>query len=106
MSVSVHIYGTNIDICYEVARLGFYARSRKTSEPYRALDVQCYGGMVTEEGVFLIKDGTNSSSVLKIPASEYRYVCIENYDSAKDRNKREISQLMEEMGGINNGKAN
>lgn len=97
MSVSVHIYGTNTDVCYDVAKLGFYARSRKTSESYRALDVHCYGGMVTEEGVFLIKDGSKFSSVYKIPATEYRYVSIENYDSAKDRNKRELSQLMEEM---------
>ena len=96
--ISAHIYGTSTDICYEVAKLGFYARSRKTSENYRALDIHCYGAMVTEMGVYLIKDENRATSVYEIPATEYRYVSIENYDSAKDRSKREISQLIEEMG--------
>lgn len=97
MNVCVHVFGTNTDICYEVAKMGFYARSRKTSESYRALDISCYGAMVTEEGVYLIKDENKATSVYEISARDYRYVYIENYNSAKDRGKRIISQLMEEM---------
>lgn len=93
----VRIYGTNTDICYEVAKLGFHAHSRKTSEQYRALEIYCYGAMMSEEGVFLLKDEIKLTSVYKIPASEYRYACIENYTSKMFQNKRELSQLMEEI---------
>lgn len=96
----VLIYGTNTDVCYEVTKLGFHAHSRKTSEPYRALEIFCYGAMMTEEGVFIIKDETKIASVYKIPASEYRYACIENYGSKLFKNKRELSQLMEEILGV------
>lgn len=100
MYVVVHIYGTNTDICYEVTKLRFHAKSRKTSETSRALDIHCYGAMMTEDGVYLLKDGINATSVYRIPATDYRYVCIENYDSAKDKNKRELSQLIQEMEAI------
>lgn len=92
----VRIYGTNTDVCYEIAKSEFNAQSRKTSESYRSLLIYCYGAMMTEEGVFLIKDECKTTSVYKIPANEYRYACIENYTSKMFQNKREISQLMEE----------
>lgn len=95
----VRIYGTNTDVCYEIAKSGIHVKSRKTSESYRALEIYCYGAMMTEEGVFLIKDESKISSVYKIPASEYRYACIENYPSEMFRNKREVSQIMEEIRG-------
>ena len=102
----VRIYGTNTDTCYEVAKSGFHAKSRKTSESYRALEIYCYGAMMTRKGVFLIKDEMKITSVYKIPASEYRYACIENYTSEMFRNKRELSQLMEEIReGYKNGRA-
>lgn len=97
MDVCVHIFGTNTDICYDVAKMGFFAKSRKTSERYRAIDIECYGAMITGEGVYLIKDENKAASVYEISARDYRYAYIENYNSAKDRDKKIISQLMEEM---------
>ena len=96
----VRIYGTNTDVCYEVANLGFHCHSKKTSAVYRLLEIHCCAALMSEEGVFLIKDESKITSVHKIPASEYRYACIENYTSALFQNKRELSQLIEEIRGV------
>ena len=97
MNLVVRIYGTNTDVCYELAKAEFIVRSRKTSENCRAVVIRCYGAMMTSEGLFLLKDGIKTTSVYKIPATEYRYACIENYASKMFENKRELSQLMEEI---------